>query len=716
MSYSSEFVRYGENGFVNITSNEMGIGPNNSDPTHQLYLDAVPFAVAAWNTEPWHDWPGVDRTVLLPYLDRHLTRRRAVATSARRERDCERKGSETLYPVIKTSDTIRLFELMPSSAHHGLHGTLHEVDIGFAWPEISVGETMAALRSTNFGISLSSCKPICYTALSYFWGPPNYDKTITIKGVEKKITSALHEALTYLRHEKHSVLLWVDQLCIDQGNSADKEAQITLMGKIYSRAWNTVIWLGSDSYEGAVKALEGMYEILRYRNDGRLLEQEIKDVLYPPAGEDEEALRNLKILLRQPWFKRTWVIQEACLSRKAFLMTGHTATPWIDFTTWCRVVANTMKIDQEPTLNEEQGAIEAPHIDGLQAAAQLDHLSDSNDDRLLHTLVATRYAQVSQPLDKVFGILGLCNSRISVDYSKDPIALCNEVALEVVKDAIDIKTQRSNLFYLLCSVDHEPSSRLASWAVDWTRPRVTTSLGFDAFNADYYCAGGTTGTDFACRLDGKTMTLQLPSKLLGTVQQLSDVFLSADLSADNCLSYNDSLRQAISFATSRFGNSSGDAFLTLCQTLVAGRDGVDKVRYPHHFTEILSLLCDQTTGNRPSFPGQTYTPRQQKGYFTTANLKTRSTGRVFQSLKRAHKTAMLHRRLCWSEEGHLGLVPRHTRVGDVLCVLLGSVVPFVVRRRTAGDYMLVGECYVRDLMQGQLLRDDAAAQVDIRLR
>ena len=66
---------------------------------------------------------------------------------------------------------------------------------------------------------------------------------------------------------------------------------------------------------------------------------------------------------------------------------------------------------------------------------------------------------------------------------------------------------------------------------------------------------------------------------------------------------------------------------------------------------------------------------------------------------------MLNRRLCWSEDGHLALVPRHTRVGDVLCVLLVSVMPFVLRKRDDGAYMLVGECYVHDVMQGQLLRD-----------
>jgi hypothetical protein len=41
--------------------------------------------------------------------------------------------------------------------------------------------------------------------------------------------------------------------------------------------------------------------------------------------------------------------------------------------------------------------------------------------------------------------------------------------------------------------------------------------------------------------------------------------------------------------------------------------------------------------------------------------------------------------------------------GDTLCVLFGSSVPFILRRLTEG-YQLVGECYVRDIMEGEVVR------------
>ena len=42
-------------------------------------------------------------------------------------------------------------------------------------------------------------------------------------------------------------------------------------------------------------------------------------------------------------------------------------------------------------------------------------------------------------------------------------------------------------------------------------------------------------------------------------------------------------------------------------------------------------------------------------------------------------------------------------MGDVVCVLNGSVVPFALREIQDGAFHLVGECYVHGLMNGEIL-------------
>ena len=60
---------------------------------------------------------------------------------------------------------------------------------------------------------------------------------------------------------------------------------------------------------------------------------------------------------------------------------------------------------------------------------------------------------------------------------------------------------------------------------------------------------------------------------------------------------------------------------------------------------------------------------------------------------------MNRRRLFISESGKVGLAPWNAAEGDLVCVLLGCRSP-VVLRREQGYYVLVGEAYVEELMQG----------------
>ena len=41
--------------------------------------------------------------------------------------------------------------------------------------------------------------------------------------------------------------LWIDQICIDQGSTAEKGDQVAIMGEIYRGASEVLIWLGPAS-------------------------------------------------------------------------------------------------------------------------------------------------------------------------------------------------------------------------------------------------------------------------------------------------------------------------------------------------------------------------------------------------------------------------------------------------------------------------------------
>jgi hypothetical protein len=64
------------------------------------------------------------------------------------------------------------------------------------------------------------------------------------------------------------------------------------------------------------------------------------------------------------------------------------------------------------------------------------------------------------------------------------------------------------------------------------------------------------------------------------------------------------------------------------------------------------------------------------------------------------------RRFCVTAEERIGIVPCNTRDGDMVAVLYGAQVPFVIRPKKDTkevQFELVGECYIHGLMDGEAL-------------
>ena len=84
-----------------------------------------------------------------------------------------------------------------------------------------------------------------FSALSYTWGAPEFSSTILVgKQAQLAITPTLETALKALRLANEKVLLWVDQICLNQANEDEKATQIPHMGLIYSLSSQTIGWIG----------------------------------------------------------------------------------------------------------------------------------------------------------------------------------------------------------------------------------------------------------------------------------------------------------------------------------------------------------------------------------------------------------------------------------------------------------------------------------------
>jgi hypothetical protein len=87
-----------------------------------------------------------------------------------------------------------------------------------------------------------------YEALSYTWGDAKVrDESILLDGCVFQVTKNLKAALQTLRQEGADRHLWIDYLCINQADIAEKNKEVLRMLRIYQEATRVVIWLGEEA-------------------------------------------------------------------------------------------------------------------------------------------------------------------------------------------------------------------------------------------------------------------------------------------------------------------------------------------------------------------------------------------------------------------------------------------------------------------------------------
>ncbi|KAF7188187.1 Heterokaryon incompatibility protein 6, OR allele [Pseudocercospora fuligena] len=642
--------------------------------------------------------------------------------------------SDRPYLGTRHRDEIRLFELVPANADTRITGKLFPATLDFKFPAprskaVSTFQKSEACKQTDIAIDISSRgpRPVRYTALSYFWGSPDRDCTIMIDDYRVQITRSLDEALRHLRDRERPTVLWVDQICIDQTEEDDKKRQIPLMGRIYQHAYTTVIWLGGEDNQNLFQIVQIMNGMDR---DSKRLCDEVKNL---KRGEREvlaasgDSYKKLDTLLQHPWFTRTWIIQEVCMSNRAYLLQAHSNIAWETFADYCG--------NEIAWLFREGGSNQPQYsINGWKAVIRMREIRstfiDAKHDEdwyeiLLHALLVTRYANATKPADKVFGILGLC----SKDTGKRVMRLSREslptFLTRVSRYIINRGSKVSSI--LLGCIDHPCELHMPSWAVDWSKPRVTEALGHledscEIFTWKTLNAGDPTELDLPLKRERvRSRRLELTGKRFDTIAKLSMIILHTKISAELHQLQSSRLKSCIDFATiSRFDYQrpghyrnfvkTKDGFPAFIATMTAGLpeslDAPERDRQEHltSVNDMLGMLCDTISGKRPTFRLQT----RGKDHLTLKDLE--DGGELewcFDYFRVLFTRAMLNRCLCWTSRGLLGLVPRYAEEEDEIWVLPHAPVPFVLRptKTRKSHYTLIGECYCHEIMDGKLMRD-----------
>ncbi|KAK3332738.1 heterokaryon incompatibility protein-domain-containing protein, partial [Cercophora scortea] len=348
----------------------------------------------------------------------------------------------SIYSPLAHHDSFRLFCLAPSIDHAApLQGILLDT---------TLSEFEADLISS-------------YTALSYVWGDQSQTSSIAIDGKETVITASLASALRDIRDTSRVANIWADALCINQEDIPERNRQVALMGRIYSAATHTVIYLGALTPEA-----ETVLHSVRRRGSA---------IMNQKAEHKEIVSMAKRSILSRPWFTRVWILQELVLSADPWIQLGDVRLRWIDF---CAFLLSPGPVAPSGYgLEESDDEMDPKSSDpAIEMLKMMNKARSQHESRCLFDLLRARRGMgASDPRDVVYAHLGVASSadgwsrNVCIDYNQ-PLAHVYTSAARYILSLFPVGGRADGIDVLMdCLEDVDLDTErqgLPSWVPDWT--------------------------------------------------------------------------------------------------------------------------------------------------------------------------------------------------------------------------------------------------------
>ncbi|CZR68110.1 uncharacterized protein PAC_18009 [Phialocephala subalpina] len=619
-----------------------------------------------------------------------------------------------------------------------------------------------------------------FTAVSYTWGDPTPLAEIRLNGKHTTITQSLDYALKRILTWKSNLYLWADGLCINQQDISERNTQVRLMGDIYSRAEYTAAYLGEPPKADiervrsvgpdhvAFALMEMLCRIWAYSPDQdheRRSDLEWNALKIPDGKSGLAEWVCLLCLCSQPWFSRSWVLQEVVLAKVVVVLYGeavnnldclvgfwdlatrHELPPALQYgpiADWKTCLKNSNQLnvfgelrrlrESSKYIDAVPGAIASQHIprddfdlpgQGFRNLPLVLHSSSDHKEKLLDLLIRNRAAGATDARDKVYSLLSLASDvselRILPNYSQE-----NSTA-KVYRDVACAYIQKGDGVKLLHHAGLPRNiANLPSWVPDWSlKSRVSLDLSL------YHC---TKRTHPMLRLIGGTNLLIIRGAVVDALAiaarrvkfRRSFEFGHAFEETGNFSSDRDSVYEAplepmksreelfitiVSAAECWAANlksyPTGEKLEDVVwRTFMANRGWI-KIEEPEK-DRIAFEAYKKLRG--PLFPS--YPPPPPHLDSSQEELLKQQMWPFQARVLEANQGYRFGVTAC----GHMGLFPNESKNDDLIFIIPGASTPFIIRPDPNGTcFTLVGDCYVHGMMNGELLvpcRADDHAKVE----
>ncbi|KAI1348165.1 heterokaryon incompatibility protein-domain-containing protein [Xylaria sp. FL0043] len=657
--------------------------------------------------------------------------------------------SDSIYSSLEES-SIRLLEIVPALPDEQIEcvlTTIHDIEDAPSFEALSYvwGESLSPDPILCNGIRVTVTQNL-HEALKYLRPLPSWESVHTWS-TKHELHSSRHVWRSFARNryeqQENTMLLripvWIDAICINQDDLSERAQQVKMMRQIYQTASTVKIWLGKEqklatatsvaerearasltllaqagtgprvlaqrspmmsqvrrlaprhhleTYGSMPVVLSFLAQALRNMESRPnplvslrpLEDSEHRNLVYglpPPSAKEWKAFREF---LSNPWFQRIWVVQEVVLARKAVVVRGNWHMDWDAVgkaTTWFEAKGYAMPRTMRYVIKDPKDLLP---VTGASILWQM------------HSLLKDfRSRDSSQDVDRLYAALGLAqetegsrleglHSLLEPDYSKPLQNVFRDLTIYLIIEhgSLDVLSYVDN--------SNTQSLALPSWVPDWRVTKASSEI-WNAQKTFPFCADLNQPLSLSFGEDLNSLSLE--GLKVDQVRFYGDKLISYGFGFETYSQELDFVQGAWNLAK----GSSQSAEPTNSRTV--------RRRFRNFISTILThdaklgldkIMDDASEWLSKHLPGQFPGVSSTKWFGT----KRADPGRFHDAFVRV----CTDKRFFITRDGRMGIGPETMKENDDIVIFFGAKVPFIIRR-LGSRYMLIGECYVSGLMNGE---------------
>ncbi len=611
-------------------------------------------------------------------------------------------------------------------------------------------------------ISLDSKECPDFVTISYVWGEsrPESRVNIVVNGIKFPVAPSISPILELIRDHadfKKIQWVWIDGICINQEDTIEKNVQVEMMGRIYSRYKMTVAWLGKAETDTAA-AMEMLADLShrekmlrKDRNDGK--------PRMPPADlRQPDKWRPLRRFFSMPWWKRVWTLQEFILARNLRFYWGDKS---IDRRKLMGAVHAIWLCNPEDHLIPWE--VWRPAWSRRRLYQWHMNRHESGKKSLLAWMAYNSAAELSDHRDRVYAVFDLAREEDRELVGKPNYEDDNTVAV-LYRNLVTSWVQKHKSLDIICFSQlfnrHQRVGNAAlaenwpSWVPNWTTPIDTFVVPLMVSQSGKMTMGSPRPLE--TQVQEEVAVYAASGDRAPVVRFTSDrnelpcegVFIDTIDGLGGMTHTEEHVRSSLVQSTSPKNiTPSGAAYdnnsLDPCHESSASKQLLDDIARClvldrknrllgptapiNRFREDFQLLAAAAVrGHKLGHsPARKAFPRwfeHNKSLLIRGHtleewckampIPTKEEKSTYDSpdsfATRALDTTGLYRmslRLVTTYQGFVGMAPMRARDGDSVCVLYGCSVPVILRKHNHGNgaWELIGECYLHGFMNGEVL-------------